>query len=347
MTISNNSLALSLITITFIYTLIGCSSDNNPNEVITEYIEAELNEDYQKMYSLLSESDKQTYTLNEYSQVKSGEDAELAILIKKNTNYQIKGIEIENSSAVAIVEFQRPDIMAMMGDFFLNAFNNAMVDTSEIVENIEEQIESDAVTYETFNEEYFLVLQSDGWKIFEDLQLEKKRIEVTDEANEIIKQIDGYMSKFDYNSAKESFEKLNSLEADLLDENIIDKIESFSNQLDLITEIDIYDIESRYINTGLNRESAGIRFKIRNNSDYDLNRVKVNVFYLDENDRTIYEESYTPVVVSEYSIGDNQPLKAGYIYQMPDRRFWTSDSVPSEWQEGNVNVGIAEIQIAQ
>lgn len=54
-----------------------------------------------------------------------------------------------------------------------------------------------------------------------------------------------------------------------------------------------------------------------------------------------------PVLVTEMSLGDNKPLKAGYIWQMESGKFYAPKSVPGEWQEGSADVKVTEIRFSK
>jgi hypothetical protein len=72
-------------------------------------------------------------------------------------------------------------------------------------------------------------------------------------------------------------------------------------------------------------EVSGI---IRNLGNRTLNKVEIIIYFLDKDGMPIFEETYSPVWVSEYSFGtSNKPLKPNY-----SRRFgYSIDDVPSDW----------------
>ena len=88
-------------------------------------------------------------------------------------------------------------------------------------------------------------------------------------------------------------------------------------------------------------------FKIRNNGDRSLDEVKVTVKFKDVNGTVIHDENYFPVLVSDFTMGEPKPLKAGYIWQMEKGKFYAAKSVPSEWQEGSVETKISDITFSK
>lgn len=113
-----------------------------------------------------------------------------------------------------------------------------------------------------------------------------------------------------------------------------------------ITEnLDLYDFQAKYMNSALDGRVPGVTFKIKNKGDRTLERIKVVVLFKDKSGSVIAEDSYTPVLVSPYSVSSsNKPLKAGYIWQQEQGRFYTAKSVPTEWEEGSAEANITEIR---
>lgn len=111
--------------------------------------------------------------------------------------------------------------------------------------------------------------------------------------------------------------------------------------------LQLYDVSAEYKDSLLDGEVAGVLFKIKNVGDRSLDEVEVTVYFKDSEGNVIAEEDYHPVLVTEYSFGaDNKPLKPGYIWQMEKGKFYSAKSVPSEWQEGNVEAEITEISFS-
>lgn len=112
-------------------------------------------------------------------------------------------------------------------------------------------------------------------------------------------------------------------------------------------DLELYDFQAKYMDAVLDGRIPGVTFKIKNKGDRTLERVKVVVLFKDESGTVIAEEDYNPVIVSPYSIGDNKPLKPGYIWQQERGKFYTAKSVPSEWHEGAAEAKIVEIRFQE
>lgn len=110
----------------------------------------------------------------------------------------------------------------------------------------------------------------------------------------------------------------------------------------------LYDVTAKYYESILDGNIPGVDFKIKNNGNRTLNRVKVRVVFHDAEGKPIAEEEYNPVLVIEggYSMDDNKPLRPNYIWQNEPDKFYTAKSVPSEWQEGKVTATISDVEFA-
>jgi len=111
--------------------------------------------------------------------------------------------------------------------------------------------------------------------------------------------------------------------------------------------LSLYDMQARYMDSILDGKVPGVLFKLRNTGDRDLQMVKVTVLFKDASGAVIHEEDYTPVLVSEFSLQDNKPLKAGYVWQMESGKFYAAKSVPSEWKEGTVDAKISDVRFSK
>ena len=109
----------------------------------------------------------------------------------------------------------------------------------------------------------------------------------------------------------------------------------------------LYDVEARYMSSVLDGRVPGVLFKLRNGGDRDLDMVEVTVGFKDDKGVVIHEEQYRPVFVTEFSFGDNKPLKAGHVWQMERGKFYSAKSVPSEWKQGSVDAKISDIKFSQ
>jgi len=84
----------------------------------------------------------------------------------------------------------------------------------------------------------------------------------------------------------------------------------------------------------------GIFGTLVNKGPKTLNKVRFRVYFLDSGGNEIGEEDYTPVLVTDYPIGDNTPLRPNY---RKDFGYDIEKYAPSGW-EGSIKVKIVEIE---
>lgn len=116
------------------------------------------------------------------------------------------------------------------------------------------------------------------------------------------------------------------------------------------------DAVAAYIANGLRLEEVrvgeGRRFgqtekavfgTVVNGGEKTLKKVAVRVFFLDANGHRIGEKDYSPILVTEFSFGDNTPLRPGY---RKDFGYAVEDDAPSGWA-GAVEAEIVEINFLE
>lgn len=111
-----------------------------------------------------------------------------------------------------------------------------------------------------------------------------------------------------------------------------------------------------YVSSNLSLEgvrvAAGERFgqtvdgvfgTIANNGTESLRKVTVRIYFLDNAGRRIGEKDFSPVLVTEFSIGDNTPLRSGY---RKDFGYSVEDDAPSGWAK-KIEAEIVDIEFLE
>jgi hypothetical protein len=112
-------------------------------------------------------------------------------------------------------------------------------------------------------------------------------------------------------------------------------IENIGEKQAYINKLRIINLKA----TEIRPERIEISGIIRNLGNRTLNKVDIIIYFLDKDGMPIFEETYSPVWVSEYSFGvSNKPLKPNY-----SRRFgYSIEDVPPDWAK-KVRAEITEI----
>lgn len=82
---------------------------------------------------------------------------------------------------------------------------------------------------------------------------------------------------------------------------------------------------------------------IVNNGVKTLRKVTVRIFFLDNAGRRIGEKDFSPVLITEFSIGDNTPLRSGY---RKDFGYSVEDDAPSGWAK-KIEAEIVDIEFME
>lgn len=88
------------------------------------------------------------------------------------------------------------------------------------------------------------------------------------------------------------------------------------------------------------RTVDGVFGTIVNNGAKALRKVRVRVYFLDNVGRRIGETDFSPVLVTEFSIGDKTPLRPGY---RKDFGYNVEDNAPSGWAK-KIEAEIVDIE---
>ena len=94
--------------------------------------------------------------------------------------------------------------------------------------------------------------------------------------------------------------------------------------------LEIFEIESKYINTYSEKNIPAYKYAIKNTGDETITNLTVTVYFLDKNNKPFYETNDYPI--SEYA--NLKQLKPNYTYRMERQRYQTAKEIsPKEWSE--------------
>jgi hypothetical protein len=91
------------------------------------------------------------------------------------------------------------------------------------------------------------------------------------------------------------------------------------------------------------RKIDGVFGTIVNNGPRSLDRVMIRVYFLNSAGRRIGEKDFSPVLVTKFSLGDNDPLRSGY---RKDFGYSVEDDAPSGWAK-RVEADIVDIKFSE
>lgn len=337
--------------------IVACEKLAGPgaNEVLNKYLDASLKGRYKEAYSYVSKEDKTIKDLQSYLKENENEEYEdnpLAQAIVSKVSYKILKLEKTHKKATAEVEITLPDIGSIFADVMGAAFKSVFGDgdEKEMEKILTKKFESGEIPLTTKKETFNLIKEKDGWKVYLDWKTEKLKKERQSKIQALLSEAEELKKTKKLYGAVEKYKQILELDSGMA--GVKEALEKTKKELKLFKEkqayiknVVLYDLKAKYYETYLEDKVPGVEFKIKNNSDKTLTEVEVTVYFKDENGGIIAEEDYHPVLVSEYSFGDdNKPLKPNYIWQLEEGKFYKAGSVPSEWKEGAVSAKITNIE---
>jgi hypothetical protein len=190
-------------------------------------------------------------------------------------------------------------------------------------------------------------------KYAESLAEDKRRAEEREKVNSLFKEADKLLKdkKFEesiakYKAISEIPSGVEKAEKGLMKAQ--QEMKDFAEKMTYIEQIEVTEFIAKRIDTYSSKGVPAVRIGLKNNGDKSLDRVKVVIYFHDADGKTIFEEDYSPVLVSKYSFGgDNKPLKPGYVKEMKKDSYYTLKSNLSEWAEGQATIKIVDIEFSE
>lgn len=326
--------------------LFGCTR-SNPKDVLSMYLDASLHSRYEEAYSHISSGDKAVKSLEEYSSAQ--EDNPFAQAFVSKISYEIKDVSVTGNRAKANVEITMPDLSGMfmdvMGAAFASAFGDKH-DEKEIERRLAEKYKNKDMPMTTRNESFTLVKEKGGWKVFLDWEKEKKEAEQKKKVDLLLAEARHLKEQKKLHNALNKYEEVLELDSEMVEAKkakaeIEKEIEAFEEKRSYISNVELKEFKvgkgRRYSFEG---PQPAIFGKVVNHGNRTLRKVEVTVYFLGRDGQPIAEEDYYPVLVTEFSFGDdNKPLRPGYIKEFG---YVVGDKTPSEWS-GKARAKITDI----
>lgn len=155
-----------------------------------------------------------------------------------------------------------------------------------------------------------------------------------------------FSNAFDRSNNVESAKEKSVLESPV-EQEVNQKISKEVEDEYIAKNIKLYDIQAKYYESFRNEKTAGVDFKIKNSGQKTVIDITVTVYFKNEKGEIIFEDDFSPVSENSYSSNNRKPLKPNYIWQQEQGRFYSSEKVPSEWKEGEIDMKITNIKFEE
>lgn len=180
---------------------------------------------------------------------------------------------------------------------------------------------------------------------------DRKRREERERVSALQDDAEAYLESNEFEKALEAYRSMAKLpsgqdqaEAGLREAK--QQMEAFAEEMAYIDQIEVTEFIAKRIDTYTDQGIPAVRIGLKNHGDRSLDKVKVVVYFQNASGDTIYEEDFYPVLVSRFSIQNNKPLKPGYVMEMEQGRYFTTDSSLTAWKEGAVTMKITDIEFS-
>jgi len=337
--------------------VIGCDKISelqqpSAKDVLSSYLDASLKSRSEEAYGYVSTEDKSVKSLSEYKSETDKKDNPFAAVIVSSVSFKVQKVTESGGTAKADVEITLPDMSVMFKDLMGAAFSSAFggKDKAEIEKSIAKKYETGEVPTTTKNEEYHLVKENEGWKVFLDWKTKKAEKENADKVAALLSDAKELRKSKKLHGAVKKYEEVLTLDSEMVEakEGLAEanqEIESFEEKQAYIKKVILKDFKvSEGKKYGFGKAVPGVFGTIVNNGDKTLKKVEITVYFLNDKGAVIGEEDFHPVLVSEYSFGgDNKPLKPNYV---KDFGYSVEDSAPSSWSK-KAKVKITNIEFAK
>ena len=359
-----------LIFLTVIFSIItyGCNkiedfAEPSPKEALNGYLSALLKDRHKKVYSFVSSEDKKVKTLGVYVSEKSENTNSLTSIIANKSSFSIVAVDKTGDKATAEVKLTYPDMGIVLKDFFragLAAAFGGGGDENVVVEQIAKNYEGKELPTTTETRDFNLVKEKDGWKVFLDWKAEKERLlaikkkaEKGKKVKALLKDANQLRMSKKLSAATAKYHEVLELDGDTVEainglKESEDEIQKIKEKNTYIKNVKLYKFKAKYYETYSRKKTPGVNFKIKNEGNRTLNEVQVTIYFMDSDGSVIHETKFHPILDSTYSFGkNNAPLKPNYIWQLERGKFYSVDTVPSEWKEGAASAKVTNIEFLE
>jgi hypothetical protein len=307
-----------------------------PDEVLKHYLDAKFHNLHEEAYKYISEKDKKVKSKEEY--LAEGEDNPFVEALGSRITYEIEKIEQHENMVKAIVAVTMPDFGTIFIELMGAAFTSAMggkKDEAQIEKIIAEKYSDNEMPLVTAKEDFTLLKESNGWKVFLDWEAKKLKAEKDEKIKLLLTEADELKKSKKLRGAVEKYEQILELDSEMVDAK--EGLEETTKEINLFEEKQAYlkNVELKNLKVSEGKKYGfgdlvpGVFGTIVNNGNRTLRKVELTVYFLNAEGVIVGEEDFFPIFVSDYSFGDDSKLlKPNYV---KDFGFSVEKDAPSTW----------------
>ena len=336
-----------MITIFALWILAGCSSSPEPDEILTHYLNALGQGNYQAAYNYIAGADRAVKTAAAYAKENAGTStALLAEAFKDKCSFTIREIAINGNTATVAVVRSMPDVRAILGSI---AGDNSAAGFTEkdlmklSAKEISAKLKGKEIPVVTTQESYIMVKEAADWRIYFDWKKQTEEKTRQDKIDSLLSEANQLRKINNLSAAVDKYNQVLALDNDLpqalAEKAEIEKeIGMLQEKQEYFKQIELQDIRiEKQKARGTDAIKDSIVGTIINKGDKALARVKIAVYFLDQEGREI---DYPALATDFFFRQENQPLTP---MSRRDFGFTLEGYAPPAWA-GKVTVKVADLE---
>ncbi len=327
--------------------------DTPPKEVLEKYIAALTSGDKAEAYKYLTDEDKNLVSLDEFSETSKVEDVQ--DVFRDHMTFEITRFftNDDEDEAKAIVILKKPNISMLMLTLTQTDFPSKDDPEFEaFARAMRNNLPGGKPPMRRIAEEYTLKKEKTGWRVFVNYQQRIQRQKVRLKLEELNRDASAMMDDMKFAEAKQLVKQILKLDPRHRNglewqeelaywEGSIEAAETYKDSL-------VFDEVVALARTKVDGKRVGsVRFTIRNNGEYTVDLVAVEVKFLSVEGDVVHQEIIYPVAKKEgvdvKAITDDY-LYGGYAWAMVPGRFIDFE-IGEGWKEGRILLDIVELSL--
>jgi len=336
-----------IITIFTLWMFASCNVASNPDEVLTQYLNALDKGNYREAYECIAVKDKAIKTAADYARENAGTSAALLVeAFRDKWLFTVGEISINADTATIAVVRTMPDVRAILNSIAGDASSAGFSEKDLLklsAKEIRSKLQGKEIPVMTTQETYTMIREAENWKIYFDWKKQIEEKSKQDKIDALLAEANQLKKINNLLGAVDKYNQVLALDNDLPQAQA-EKAEA-EKEMQMLQEKQKYfkniELQNIRIEKQKTRRSDAIKESIVgtiiNQGDRTLGRVKIAVYFLDQDGKEI---DY-PALATEFFFRDeNQPLTP-----MSKREFgFTIEGYsPPSWA-GRVTVRITDLE---
>ena len=335
------------VIIAMIWLLTGCSVAVNPDEVLTQYLTALNKGNYREAYTFISAQDKAIKTPDDYAREHAGTSAALlAEAFREKCSFTVREVAITGNAATISVMRTMPDVRAILNSITDDAASGGFMekDFKKLsAKDIRAKLKGKEIPVMTTIETYAMLREGENWKISFDWKKQAEEKAKQDKIAALLAEANQLRKINNLSAAIDKYNQVLALDNDL-PQALVEKAE-VEKEIRLLQEKQAYYKNIELQNIRIEKQKArgsdavkeSIVGTVINQGDRTLDRVKIAVYFLDQDGKEI---EYPALATEFFYREENQPLTPK---SKRDFGFTIEGYAPPSWG-GKVEVKITDLE---